>query len=161
VNNNEGYTLWDIYPHADFITYPSYCEGFGNAFLEGVYFKKAMLINRYATFIRDIEPHGFDLIVMDRFLTKKTVQNVREILESTDRREKMVNLNYEIASRHYSYSVLCKRLNSIMTNYFGESDRQQYNEAPRQQRVVYLNRDPFPISYDNFCDQGRLAHAKV
>ena len=25
------YTLWDIYPHADLVTYPSLYEGFGNA----------------------------------------------------------------------------------------------------------------------------------
>ena len=35
-----GYSLWDVYPHADFITYPSLYEGFGNAFLEAIYFKK-------------------------------------------------------------------------------------------------------------------------
>ncbi|MBU4344428.1 MAG: glycosyltransferase family 4 protein [Proteobacteria bacterium] len=113
------YSLWDIYPHADFITYPSLYEGFGNAFLEAIYFKKPMLVNRYATFVRDIEPKGFDLIVMDGFLTKKTVQKVREILESTEKREEMVNHNYEIASRYYSYSVLRKSLNSLIINFFG------------------------------------------
>lgn len=28
------YTLYDVYPHADLVTYPSHYEGFGNAFLE-------------------------------------------------------------------------------------------------------------------------------
>ncbi len=120
INNKHHYSLWDIYPHADFITYPSIIEGFGNAFLEAVYFKKPILINRYDTFVRDIEPLGFDLAVMDGFLTRKTVQKVREILESPGKREKLVNKNYEIAARHYSYSVLKKRLNSIMMNFFGE-----------------------------------------
>src|SRR5439155_23123254 len=32
------YSLFDIYPHADLVTYPSFYEGFGNAFLEAVYF---------------------------------------------------------------------------------------------------------------------------
>jgi len=113
------YSLWDIYPHADFITYPSLYEGFGNAFLEAIYFKKPMLVNRYATFVRDIEPKGFDLIVMDGFLTKKTVQKVREILESPEKKAKMVNHNYEIATRYYSYSVLRKWLNSLIINFFG------------------------------------------
>jgi glycosyltransferase involved in cell wall biosynthesis len=52
------YTLWDIYSSADFITYPSSYEGFGNAFVEAIYLKKPILINRYATFVRDIEPKG-------------------------------------------------------------------------------------------------------
>ena len=34
------YTLFDVYPHADLVTYPSHYEGFGNAFLEAIYFGK-------------------------------------------------------------------------------------------------------------------------
>ena len=119
LKNSYQYSLWNIYPHADFITYPSLYEGFGNAFLEAIYFRKPMLVNRYATFVRDIEPKGFDLIVMDGFLTKKTVQQVREILELPEKREKMVNHNYEIATRYYSYSVLRRWLNSLIINFFG------------------------------------------
>ena len=32
------YSLWDAYPHADLVTYPSEIEGFGNAFLEALLF---------------------------------------------------------------------------------------------------------------------------
>ncbi len=119
VNHLDKYSLWDIYPHADFITYPSLYEGFGNAFLEAVYFKKPLLINRYATFVRDIEPKGFDLIEMDGFLNHQTVKKVKEILESPQRCQKMVNTNYEVASRHYSYAVLRRWLNIILANFFG------------------------------------------
>jgi glycosyltransferase involved in cell wall biosynthesis len=119
VKSTNQYSLWDIYPHADFITYPSLYEGFGNAFLEAVYFRKPILINRYATFVRDIEPKGFKLIVMDGFLTKKTVQKVREVLETPEKKEEMVNHNYKIASQYYSYSVLRKSLNSLLINFFG------------------------------------------
>ena len=112
-------TLWDVYPQADFITYPSLYEGFGNAFLEAVYFKKPMLINRYATFIKDIEPKGFDLIVMDGFLTKSNIKDVREILVDEGRRHRMVDKNYQIARRHYSYSVLRNELNMLMMVFFG------------------------------------------
>jgi len=119
VNHRDKYSLWDIYPHADFITYPSLYEGFGNAFLEAVYFKKPLLINRYATFVRDIEPKGFDLVEMDGYLNHQTVKKVKEILESPQRCQKMVNLNYDVASRHYSYAVLRRWLNIILTNFFG------------------------------------------
>ena len=117
--DNGACTLWDIYPHADFITYPSLYEGFGNAFLEAVYFKKPLLINRYAIFVRDIEPKGFDLVVMDGFLTKKNVQSVREILESPERRGTMVAHNYQIATKHYSYAMLRRWLGTLMVNVFG------------------------------------------
>jgi glycosyltransferase involved in cell wall biosynthesis len=121
-NGNKGnqYSLWDVYPHADLITYPSLYEGFGNAFLEAIYFKKPILINRYATFVRDIEPLGFDLAVMDGFLSKKTVQHVVEILESAKRRKTMVSNNYSIASRHYSYSLLRNQLTAIMKSFFAD-----------------------------------------
>lgn len=130
VNTENQYSLWDIYPHADFITYPSLIEGFGNAFLEAIYFRKPILINRYETFVRDIEPQGFDLAVMDGFITKTTVQTVREILESPERRERMVTLNYEVARRHYSYSILRKHLNAILINFFGEY------VPPHMQKVI-------------------------
>jgi glycosyltransferase involved in cell wall biosynthesis len=119
VNNVDKFSLWDVYPHADFITYPSLYEGFGNAFLEAIYFKKPLLINRYAIFVRDIEPKGFDLVVMDGYLTKKNVLKVRRVLTSSTRREKMVTTNYEIATRYYSFAVLRRWLNSLLVNFFG------------------------------------------
>jgi glycosyltransferase involved in cell wall biosynthesis len=114
-------SLWDVYPFADFITYPSLYEGFGNAFIEAVYFKKPVLINRYANFIRDIEPLGFDLAVMDGYLSKRVVQKVKQILTSTHRRDQMVNLNYEIAARHYSYPLLRRRLSSALSAFYGDT----------------------------------------
>ena len=116
---NGPYSLWDIYPHADFITYPSLYEGFGNAFLEAIYFRKPLLINRYAIFVRDIEPKGFDLIVMDGFLTEKNVQQVRQVLESNERRERMTNHNYAVAQRYYSYAGLRHWLNMLIYGFFG------------------------------------------
>lgn len=131
-NGSTKYSLWDVYPHADFITYPSLYEGFGNAFLEAIYFKKPILINRYATFVRDIEPLGFDLPVMDGFLTKKTVERVIGILNSPARKEKMVTENYEIASRHFSYSLLRSQLSGIMAHFFGSSGAPTFNlSSPR------------------------------
>ena len=118
-NHQSGFSLWDIYPSADFVTYPSLHEGFGNALLEAIYFKKPILINRYATFIRDIEPKGFKFVIMDRFLTREIVQKVMAILESPERKEKMVNLNYNIASRHYSFSELRKYLSGLIASFFG------------------------------------------
>ena len=71
------------------------------------------------TFIRDIEPKGFKFVVMDRFLTSKIVQRVRDILESPERKKEMVDLNYNIASRHYSFIELQKYLSGLMASFFG------------------------------------------
>lgn len=107
-------TLWDLYPHADFVTYPSLYEGFGNVFLEAIYFRKPLLINRYATFVRDIEPKGFDLTIMEGYLNAEVVDQVRQILNSETRRAEMVEKNYRIAARYFSYRVLEKRLNFVL-----------------------------------------------
>lgn len=112
-------TLWDIYPHADLITYPSLYEGFGNAFLEAIYFGKPLVVNRYATFVRDIEPLGFDLLIMDGYVSRRLIAKIREVLESPERRETMVEHNYLLAKRHFSYGVLRRRLNFLLMNFFG------------------------------------------
>ena len=145
-------SLWDVYPYADFITYPSLYEGFGNAFLEAVYFKKPILINRYATFVRDIEPLGFDLAVMDGFLTKKTVQNVVEILDSSKRRKTMVRTNYQIAARHYSYSELRNQLSAIIKSFFGDAVEALTDLTPSRRPAGYLHIDPQVVMYTH-CDR--------
>jgi glycosyltransferase involved in cell wall biosynthesis len=121
-NTNGGesnrFSLWNVYRHADFISYPSSYEGFGNAFLEAVYFKKPLIINRYSIFIRDIEPKGFDLVTMDGYLANESVEFVKEIIESPQRRKRMVDSNYEIARQHYSYAVLKKQLGSLSLGLF-------------------------------------------
>ncbi|MCP4749638.1 MAG: glycosyltransferase family 4 protein [Proteobacteria bacterium] len=133
------YSLWDVYPYADFITYPSLYEGFGNAFLEAVYFRKPILINRYSTFIRDIEPLGFCLAVMDGFLSEKTVRQVGELLEPSLQRENMVSLNYEIAQRYFSYSVLRNQLNGILFKFFGDSAQRLFGRRLEQPAIAYPN----------------------
>ena len=101
-----------------------------------------MLINRYSTFIRDIEPQGFDLAVMDGFLSRKTVQSVKKIMDSPERREKMVTYNYEIATRHYSYCVLRTRLNAILNYFFGDSVKQLTGKGPVMKNKDFSNSEP-------------------
>ena len=117
-NNSNGFSLWDVYAHVDFVTFPSLYEGFGNAFLEAIYYKKPVFINRYSTFIKDIEPKGFDLITIDGRLSAQAIQHVKEILESPQKRKRMVNHNYKIAKQHYSYEVLKQQLNTIINDLF-------------------------------------------
>jgi glycosyltransferase involved in cell wall biosynthesis len=110
------YTLWDLYRHAALVTYPSLYEGFGNAFLEAIYFRVPLLINRYSIFARDIEPKGFKVPVMEGFLTRDVVEDVRRILEDAAYRQQMVDHNYAIATRHYSYSELRRLLRTLIGN---------------------------------------------
>ena len=146
-------TLWDVYPYADFITYPSLYEGFGNAFLEAVYFQKPVLINRYSTFVRDIEPLGFDLIVMDGYLSKAVVSRVRETLQNPDRRTAMVRRNYAVAARHYSYGVLKDQLNSLLRPFFGPA--LALDRTPR----MHIANDTPPLAPEPDSGPDRAARA--
>jgi glycosyltransferase involved in cell wall biosynthesis len=113
------YTLWDLYPHADFVTYPSIYEGFGNALLEAVYFRKPVLINRYSIFVRDIEPKGFRLLTMDGFVSPSLADHVLRVLHNESYRNEMVNHNYEIARQFYSYSVVRSNLRAFISSLTG------------------------------------------
>lgn len=108
------YTLDDIYPHADLVTYPSSIEGFGNAFLEAVYFKKPIVVNNYAIYAMDIKPKGFQTIELDGYISEETLSKTREVLENPGLRRKMVDTNYEIAGRFFSYGVLRRKLKMLI-----------------------------------------------
>ena len=108
------YTLNDIYPHADLVTYPSDFEGFGNAFLEAIYFRKPIVVNTYSIYSMDIKPKGFSVIEIDGYITDKSIRQVNKILEDEKLRKKTVDHNYEIARTCYSYSVLHNKLKALI-----------------------------------------------
>ena len=115
------YTLQDIYPHADLVTYPSLVEGFGNAFLEAIYFRKPILVNNYSIYSYDIKPKGFDVIEMDDFISADTIKYTRQVLDSPERIRKMTETNYELGQKYYSYTVLEEKLMHLMSVVYGRN----------------------------------------
>jgi len=109
------YTIWDIYPHADLVTYPSTYEGFGNAFLEAIYYHKPIVVNKYTIYVLDIEPRGFDVIALDGYVDDEALRRTRKILVNADKREKMTKQNYRIAKRYFSLSVLRYKLKNLIS----------------------------------------------
>ena len=114
------YSLQDIYPYADLVTYPSLSEGFGNAFLEAIYFKRPILVNNYSIYFFDIKPKGFEVIEMDDFITDETVRRTREILENPERVKEMTERNYALCLKHYSYRILEIKLRHILSSFWGQ-----------------------------------------
>ena len=108
------YTLEDIYPHADLVTYPSNFEGFGNAFLEAVYFRKPIVVNTYSIYQMDIKPKGFEVIEIDGYVADETVRRTREIIDDPVKRKAMVDRNYTIATQCFSYLVLRRKLINLI-----------------------------------------------
>jgi glycosyltransferase involved in cell wall biosynthesis len=121
--NAEGkkvYTLADVYPHADLVTYPSQYEGFGNAFLEAIYFRKPVVVNTYAVYARDIDPLGFKTIEMSQLVTRDVVEQTREILNNESLRNEWAKTNYELGLKYFSYAVARRKLAARLANLFGE-----------------------------------------
>jgi glycosyltransferase involved in cell wall biosynthesis len=113
------YSLADAYPHADLVTYPSLIEGFGNAFLEALYFRRPIVVNNYAIYATDIRPKGFRVIEFDDYITDKTVEDTLRILDDPSYQRELCRHNYALALRHFSYKVLRAKFHVLLANAFG------------------------------------------
>ena len=125
------YTLDDIYPHADLVTYPSTFEGFGNAFLEAVYFKRPIVVNKYSIYAKDIEPKGFDVVEIDGYVTDEAVRKTKKLLTDPDLRQSVVEHNYDIGLRFFSYKVLSERLKGFIQMSLGGIGRHRRAQAKK------------------------------
>jgi hypothetical protein len=114
------YTLGDIYPQADLVTYPSASEGFGNAFLEAVYYKRPLVVNNYSIYEADIKPKGFKVIEFDGFISDATLAHARRLLTHPQEAVQNGEYNYRLARRYYSYGMLERRLGFLLSDCFGE-----------------------------------------
>lgn len=111
------YDLWDCYANADFVTYPSSYEGFGNAFLEAVFYRKPILVNRYSIFESDIEPLGFQVVPIDSYVTEETLSRVRQYLDDPKLRKQATDRNFELGQKFFSYQLLEERLRQIIASF--------------------------------------------
>jgi len=118
-NSRKIYTLEDVYPHADLVTYPSTFEGFGNAFLEAIYFCRPIVINTYSIYTMDIKPKGFSVIEIDGYVSDAAVRRAKKVLTDPEYRNKMVKHNYETAQKYFSYSILRKKLKNLISDCTG------------------------------------------
>ncbi|MBN1935984.1 MAG: glycosyltransferase, partial [Anaerolineae bacterium] len=108
------YGLWDVYPHADWVTYPSLYEGFGNALIEAIYFRLPVFLNRYSVYVEDIAPLGFEFVEIDGAITGEAVEAVRGLLRPSPTRQAMVEKNYALAAEHFSYRAVERALKPLL-----------------------------------------------
>lgn len=124
------FTLWDTYKIADVITYPSILEGWGNQLLEGVFAKKPMVIYEYPVYVTDLKPLSFDfislgsthqkdnqgLITVQPSLINNACDKLIQTLKSPARYNRIIQTNYEIAKKHFSYEALEMHIKHIISN---------------------------------------------
>jgi mannosylglucosylglycerate synthase len=112
------YTLDDVYPAADLVTYPSLLEGFGNAFLEAVYHRRPIFMNNYTIYSIDIKPKGFQAVEFTGFVTDETVKHVQKVLSDRELAEEMTEHNYKLGKQFYSFTVLEQQLRVLLHSCF-------------------------------------------
>ena len=115
----KNYTPGGIYPSPDPGCAPPRTEGFGNAFLEAVYYRRPIVVNTYSIYELDIKPKGFQAIEFNGFITDACVEEARRVLEDGVWVREMVETNYHIARRHYSFSILKHHFQALITELFG------------------------------------------
>jgi glycosyltransferase involved in cell wall biosynthesis len=114
------FSLEDVYLQADLVTYPSTVEGFGNAFLEAIYYRRPIVVNTYSIYDIDIKPKGFRVIEFEGYITETTVQQTHRVLEDAQLAQSMADHNYELGKRYYSYATLERHLTTLHSDCFGE-----------------------------------------
>ena len=114
------YSLADAYNICDLVTYPSRTEGFGNAFLETICYKKPIVMHTYEIFRTDIQPKGFKVIGFGDFINQETVREATDVLRNPDLVAEIVEHNYELGLKYYSFAVLKRRLTALINECLGE-----------------------------------------
>lgn len=123
------YSLWDSYVQADFVTYPSYWEGWGNQFVEAVFARLPVLIFEYPVWVSDLRDKNFQVVSLgDRidgrdsnglaFVSDVTcaraADEIISILTNSERRREMVEHNYDIASASFSMDNLKTHIRNLI-----------------------------------------------
>lgn len=125
------YSLWDAYVHADFVTYPSWWEGWGNQFIEAVFARLPVVLYEYPVFKTDLASAGFDVVSLGDTLgppaadglttlppgrLEAAADEVITLLQDSTRRTQMTEHNWNVAREHFSYEVLA----GLVTRIAGE-----------------------------------------
>jgi glycosyltransferase involved in cell wall biosynthesis len=115
------YSLWDTYVFADFVTYPSLAEGWGNQFLEALRARLPLVLFEYPVYQADIKDKGFHVVSLGSEIQEQNdlglVQVAPQIIEAaadqavellTDARlrQEIVEHNFQVGRKHYSLEAL-------------------------------------------------------
>ena len=136
-NGHKVYSLWDTYVYADFVTYPSIWEGWGNQLLEALKAKLPIMLFEYPVYEEDIKPNGFEvislgneisgfddlgLVKVDPGIIDSAADEAIELLTDPTKRESVVEKNYAIAKKQYSMDALRRYLTALMETFEGSED---------------------------------------
>ncbi len=123
------YSLWDTYVFADFVTYPSLWEGWGNQFLEALRARLPLMLFEYPVYRADIGGKGFrvvsvgseiqgrddlGLVQVEQSLIEAAADRAVELLTDAELRRQTVEHNFQVGRQHYSLGALQGYLSRLM-----------------------------------------------
>jgi glycosyltransferase involved in cell wall biosynthesis len=123
------YSLWDSYVYADFVTYPSLWEGWGNQLLEAIRARLPFMLFEYPVYTVDIKENGLHAISLGNTITgydEQGLAQVRpevietaadeavELLTNREQYQKTVAHNFQVGQTHYSMNALRHHLEGLM-----------------------------------------------
>jgi hypothetical protein len=94
-------------------------EGFGNAFLETIYYRRPIVMSTYDIFKTDIQPKGFKVIGFEDFIHEGTVRQAEAVLRDPALAAGMADHNFELGRRYYSYRTLESQLVALLNACLG------------------------------------------
>ncbi len=111
------YSLSDAYAHATACTFFSEYEGFGNAFVESVLAKRPIFVNNYKpVYWPDIGSKGFKAVMIENGeLTDDAVSQINEIIHNKKLSKEIVEHNYALGKKYFSFEVLEQLLGKLFT----------------------------------------------
>jgi len=125
------YSLWDTYVFADFVTYPSIWEGWGNQLLEALRAKLPLMLFEYPVYEADIKDKNFrlvslgnqisgrdehGLVTVDPDIIENAADQAVELLTDNELRQETVDHNFRMAKRFYSMDALHIYLRQLMND---------------------------------------------
>jgi len=120
-DGQKTYSLWDSYVFADFVTYPSLFEGWGNQFLEALRARLPLMLFEYPVYEADIGGRGFRVVSLGAEIQRRDemglVQVAPEVIEvaadqavelltNAQLRQETVEHNFQLGRKHYSLEAL-------------------------------------------------------
>ncbi len=120
-NGEKVYSLWDTYVHADFITYPSLWEGWGNQLLEAIRAKLPIMLFEYPVYEADIKSKGLRVVSLGNQLTgqdenglvtiasqviEAAADQAVDLLTDARLRQETVEHNFHIGKKFFSLDAL-------------------------------------------------------
>ena len=131
-NGEKIYSLWDTYTAADFITYPSLWEGWGNQLLEALRAKVPIMLFEYPVYQADIKNKGLRVVSLGDQLSghdehglvtvrpeviERAADQSIDLLTNARLRKETVEHNFRVARKHYSLDALYIYLEQLLRSF--------------------------------------------